>query len=465
MSTLQFDPNQLGYNADVIVIGAGVSGLVATWRLVREGVDVILLEAKDRVGGRVSSGTFNGESYDLGARWIRSTATQTHQLAHELGIQFVPQYHTGESVIQLGTAQKRFKQRDPLFAPHISLSYHGIIRKLNRLANEQQQRNAKSVARIPALDAISFGAWLQQHCGNRTLRMLFTILTHVHFTAEPNEISFMYVLDQVQAFRGAQHVFALRPAHNQERIPGGMQRLVERLAQQLRTQIATDTPVLAIRQDEESVSAYSRGSSFRARYAIVATAPTIAAQIYHEPALPAQRDALNQRVIMGRAITAVLCYDYPFWRENKLSGFMLSHDGPASMVHDVSPTTSSEGALACLIVGDKASHWGAQPRGERLKALVSQLATWFGEETLAYRGMIERDWNNERWSRGTIGFMPPGSANFIHAMSTPVGRLHWAGSETANDWIGSIEGAVEAGERSAAEVISQLSSAGYLRRS
>lgn len=465
MSTLQFDPNQLGYNADVIVVGAGVSGLVATWRLVREGVDAVLLEAKDRVGGRISSGTFNGESYDLGARWIRSTATQTHQLAHELGIQLIPQYHTGESVINLGKTQKRFRHRDPLFAPHVSLSYHGIIRKLNALANELQQRSAKSTARIPALDAVSFGEWLQQHCGNRMMRMLFTTLTQIHFTAEPSEISFVYVLDQVQAFRGAQHVFPLRPAHNQERIPGGMQRLVERLAQQLRPQINTDTPVLAIRQDEESVSAYSRGSSFRARYAIVATPPTVAAQIYHEPALPPHRDALNQRVIMGRAITAVLCYDYPFWRENKQSGFMLSNGGPACMVHDVSPTTSSEGALACLIVGDNASHWGAQPRGERLKTLVAQLTTWFGDETMAYRGMIERDWNGERWSRGTVGFMPPGSAGFIHALNTPVGRLHWAGSETASDWTGSIEGAVEAGERTAAEVISQLSSAGYLRRS
>lgn len=464
MSTLQFDPNQLGYNADVIVVGGGISGLVATWRLVREGVDAVLLEAKDRVGGRISGGTFNGETYDLGARWVSAHATQTHQLIHELGMQMAPQFHSGESIIMLDKTQKRFKQRNPLFAIPTQYDYHRIIRMLNRLARELQQRTAKSMARIPHYDAVSFGAWLQQHCRTRTSAHLFTVLTHIHFTAEPNELSLVYVLDQVQAYRGAANVFPLRPAFNQERIIGGMQRLVERLAQQLRPQISVDTPVLAMRQDEESVSAYSRGSSFRARYAIMATPPNVAAQLYHEPALPPYRDALNQRIIMGRAITAVLCYDYPFWRENGKSGFMMSNSGPATLVYDISPSTSSEGALACQIIGDNASHWGAQPRGERLKALVTQLSTWFGDETLAYRGMIERDWNSDRWSRGAIGFMPPGSANFVHAVHTPVGRIHWAGSETASEWTGSIEGAIEAGERTAAEVISQLSSTGFLRR-
>ena len=465
MSTLQFDPNQLGFNADVIVVGGGLSGLVATWRLVREGVDVILLEAKERVGGRISSGTFNGETYDLGARWIKQTATQTHQIVHELGVQLFPQYHDGESVIEIGKHKKRFKHRAPLFAPHVQYEYHRIIRILNRLAYTLQHRTSKNAAKIAQLDAISFGAWLQQHSRNTYVTELFTVLSHVHFCAEPSEISIVFVIDQVHAFRGAQHIFPLRPAINQERIVGGIQRITDRLAQQLRPQIYVDTPVLALRQDDDSVTAYSRGASYRARYAIIATPPVVASQMYHEPALPAQRDALHQRMIMGRDITAILCYDYPFWRENKKSGFMLSNRGPASLVHDVSPHTSTEGALACHIIGDNATHWGAQPRGERLKALVAQLATWLGDEAMAYRGMIERDWNNERWSRGTVGFMPPGSANFVHALYTPVGRLHWAGSETASEWTGSLEGAIEAGERTAAEIISQLSAGGYLRRS
>jgi len=464
MSTLQFDPNQLGYNADVVVIGAGISGLVATWRLIREGVDAVLLEARDRVGGRANSGTFNGESYDLGARWISPHAKQFRQLAHELGIQLTPQYSQGESAIRLNGRSVRFRNRAPWFAPNVQLDYRRIIAKLNHLSRQLQLQTVKSALAIKNYDQFSFGAWLHQQSSAPATQSLFRLLTHVHFMAEPSEISFVYVLDQIQAYQRAEIIFSLRPAHEQDRISGGMQRITERLAQQLRPQLNVDTPVLAMRQDEESVSAYSRGASFRARYAIIAAPPAVAAQIYYEPALPSNRDALNQRVVMGRAIQAVLCYDYPFWRENKKSGFLMSDDGPASIIHDVSPTTSSEGALACVIIGDNASHWSEQPRSERLRALVTQLTSWFGNEALAYRGMIERDWNNERWSRGTVGFMPPGSAGFVHAIGTPVGRIHWASSETATQWSGSIEGAIEAGERTAAEVIGQLSSAGLLRQ-
>ncbi len=464
MSTLQFDPNQLGYNADVVVIGAGISGLVATWRLIREGVDAVLLEARDRVGGRANSGTFNGESYDLGARWISPHAKQFRQLAHELGIQLTPQYIQGESMIRINRRDIRFRNRVPWLAPNVQIDYQRIIAKLNKLSHQLQLQTIKSAQAIKDYDQFSFGAWLQKQSSSNTTRNLFRLLTHIHFMAEPSEISFVYVLDQIQAYQRAEFIFSLRPAVDQDRIPGGIHRITERLAQQLRPQLNVDTPVLAMRQDEESVSVYSRGSSFRARYAIVAAPPAVAAQIYYEPALPSNRDALNQRVVMGRAINAVLCYDYPFWRENQKSGFIMSDDGPASLIHDVSPTGSTEGALACVIIGDNASHWSAQPRSERLKALVTQLTSWFGNEALSYRGMIERDWNNERWSRGTVGFMPPGSASFVHSISTPIGRIHWASSETATHWSGSIEGAIEAGERTAAEVITQLSTAGFLRK-
>jgi monoamine oxidase len=187
-------------------------------------------------------------------------------------------------------------------------------------------------------------------------------------------------------------------------------------------------------------------------------------QIYFEPHLPPARDALQQRVIMGRALTVILFYDYPFWRENGKSGFVLDDAGPFSLCHDVSPVNSSEGALACIITAESAHHWGMQPRSERLTAVTQQLQRWFGNEALAYRGMIERDWNAERWNRGSNGFLVPGAATYIHNVATPVGRVHWAGSETATHWTNTLEGAVESGERAAAEVMVELGSSGLLRK-
>jgi monoamine oxidase len=285
----------------------------------------------------------------------------------------------------------------------------------------------------------------------------------VHFHAEPTEISLYYIIDQVSAHRGAQNLFALRPAHNQERVIGGSARIAERLSQQLRQQLINDTPILAMRQDELSVTAYSRGTSFRAHYAIITTPPVVTQQIYFEPHVPPARDALQQRIIMGRALTMIVFYDYPFWRENGKSGFVLDDAGPFSMCHDVSPVNASEGAIACVLTAESAHHWGMQPRSERLGAVIQQLQRWFGPEALAYRGMLERDWNAERWNRGANGFLVPGAASYIHNVSTPIGRIHWAGSETATHWTNTLEGAIESGERAAAEVMSELGSAGLLK--
>lgn len=464
MSTLQFDQSQLGYNADVVVIGAGLAGLVATRRLTAEGVNVLILEARDRSGGRMNGGTFNGESYDLGAQWVAPQATAVRTLVHELGLPLTNQYHEGESAIGLRSRTTRFSRRAPLFAPHVSLDYHRAIRLLNTIARKLDATTDTSLERAKRIDTRSFAAWLLDTCRSRTTISLLTVLTRIHFHAEPTEISLYYVIDQVSAHRGAQQLFRLTPAMCQERVIGGSARIAERLGQQLRQQLICDTPILALRQDEQSVTAYSRGTSFRAHYAIITTPPVVTQQIYFEPHLPPARDALQQRVIMGRALTVILFYDYPFWRENGKSGFVLDDAGPFSLCHDVSPVNSSEGALACAITAESAHHWGMQPRSERLTAVTQQLQRWFGNEALAYRGMIERDWNAERWNRGSNGFLVPGAATYIHNVATPVGRVHWAGSETATHWTNTLEGAVESGERAAAEVVVELGSSGLLRK-
>lgn len=464
MSNLQYDASQLGYNADVLVIGAGLAGLYATYRLIQEGANVLLLEARDRVGGRMATSTFNGEIYDVGAQWVPPHATQLRTLLSTLNIPLHQQYHVGTSAFVIGKHTRTFKQRAPWLAPHVALDIQRIYRKLRKIVAQLQHTNHRFVTNLQATDRISFGAWLRQQCHYTHTVSIFETLCKIIFFAQPDELSLFFVVDQVNSHQGPQHLFNLRPTYNQERVLGGTQRIAEQLAKQMPQQVITDTPVLALRQDHESVIAYSRGSSFRARYAILAIPPATAEQIYFEPTLPAYRDALHQRVIMGRAISATLCFDYPFWRENGKSGVLISQHGPASMVHDVSPPNGTEGALACLISADNAAHWGAQPKSERLRAIIQQLQPWFGDEITAYRGLIERDWNSERWNRGAAGFMPTGTATYVQSVSLPVDRLHFAGGESATRWTNTLEGAIESGERAAAEVIAELSGGGFLRK-
>ena len=464
MSTLQFDHSQLGFNADVVVIGAGLAGLVATRRLVAEGVNVLTLEAKDRPGGRMHTATFNGESYDLGAQWVHPQATRLRALLHELGLPLTTQYHEGESGIQLRARALRYGKREPWFAPHVAHDYRRVTQRLDQISRTLALPHDDSILRAQQIDMRSFAAWLTATCRTRTAVALFTVLTRVHFHAEPAELSLFYVIDQIAAHGGARQLFRLRPGLAQERLVGGMGRVSERLVAQLRQQIITDSPILALRQDDASVTAYSRGTAFRARYAIVTTPPAVTQQIYFEPHLPPARDALQQRIIMGRAIRMIVFYDYPFWREHGRSGHFLDDSGPITSAHDISPSGGTEGALSLLIAGDAAHHWGMQPRNERLAAVIAQLQRWYGAEAMAYRGMIERDWNNERWQRGSHGFLVPGAALYINNVTTPVGRVHWAGAETATHWTNTLEGAIESGERAAAEVMAELATMGYLAR-
>lgn len=464
MSNLQYDANQLGFNADVIVIGAGLSGLYTTHRLIQEGANVLVLEARDRVGGRMATSTFNGELYDIGAHWVSPNATSLRKLLAELDIPLLQQFHSGTSAFVIGKKTRSFKQRTPLLPPHIALDMRRINSKLDRLVTKLNETNSQFTKYMQFTDRTSFGAWLHQECRHQETIAIFELLCKIRFYAQPNEMSLFYVVDQVNSHNGAKNVFTTRPTHNQERIAGGTQFITEQLAKRVKHQLLVDTPVLALRQDNESVIAYSRGNSFRARYAVLAIPPAVAEQIYFEPTLPSYRDTLHQRMIMGRAISATLCFDYPFWRENGKSGVYISNGDPASIVHDVSPTSGSEGALACLISGDAATHWGAQPKSERLKALITQLQPWFGDEITAYRGLIERDWNAERWNRGATGYLSCGSASFVQSLALPIGRLHFAGGETATRWTNTMEGAIEAGERATAEIIAELASGGFLAK-
>ncbi len=464
MSNLQYDTNQLGFNADVIVVGAGLSGLYATHRLIQEGANVLLLESRDRVGGRMATSTFNGEIYDVGAQWVSPHANALRSLLSELNIPLHQQYQVGESAFVVGKRTRIFKQRAPWISAFVTLEMRRIQNKLNRFVTKLQITNHHFTKNLQYTDRLSFGAWLHQECRHKETIAIYELLCKIHFFAQANELSLFYVLDQINSHQGAHNLFNLRPTHLQERILGGTQLIAEKLATRIKQQVLVDTPILAIRQDHESIIAYSRGSSFRARYAILAIPPAVAEQIYFEPTLPAYRDTLHQRMIMGRAISATLCFDYPFWRENGKSGVYITSGEPATLVHDVSPANGTEGALACLISGDAATHWGAQPKSERLKALIAQLQPWFGDEITAYRGLIERDWNAERWSRGAAGFMSNGSASYVQSIALPIGRLHFAGSETATRWTNTLEGAIEAGERTAAEVVAELTSGGFLRK-
>jgi monoamine oxidase len=189
--------------------------------------------------------------------------------------------------------------------------------------------------------------------------------------------------------------------------------------------------------------------------AILAVPPAIAGRIGYRPALPGWRSQLTQRVPMGSVIKVHAIYEEPFWREEGLSGFVVSDRGPVTIVYDNSPEDGSPGVLVGFIEGEQARSWARRNRADRRAGVLACLADYFGERAGRPRELLERSWADEEYSGGCFaGYFPPGVwTSFGQALREPIGRLHWAGTETATAWTAYMEGAVQSGQRAADEVL------------
>src|SRR5215218_8174569 len=218
---------------------------------------------------------------------------------------------------------------------------------------------------------------------------------------------------------------------------------------------AGNSPVTAVRQDDGGVEVTHDGGVVKAGRAIVALPPTLAGRIRYSPALPPLRDQLTQQVPMGYVIKLQIAFPEPFWRTDGLSGSVFSLDDEVSVIFDNSPPDLSCGVLLGFLEGDHARRAGKLPPEERKEMVLSVFARFFGPRAAKPDEYVERDWAAEEWSRGCYGgrFGTGVWTGYGEALREPVGRIHWAGSETAEVWNGYMDGAVRSGERAAREML------------
>ncbi len=191
---------------------------------------------------------------------------------------------------------------------------------------------------------------------------------------------------------------------------------------------------------------------------IVAIPPTLAGRIDYEPVLPFERDQLTQRYGQGTLTKVTVVYDRPFWRDQGLTGQALSTSGPVNFTFDDSPHSGGRGVILGFIGGDEARAYSAMSPAARRAAVVNQFASFFGPAARSPRLFLETTWAAERWTRGCpVGI--PGLGTLLAYgpwLRRPIGRIHWAGTETSTYWNGYMDGAVRSGERAAAEVLAEL---------
>jgi monoamine oxidase len=459
------------HSADVVVVGAGLAGLMAARQVVAKGRSVLVLEARDRVGGRVLSHTLRGGSYsELGGMFTGPTQDHIQALARDLGVGLYATYNTGNNVFVGGDGRREefpsdtplgTAPADPLVAPDIALA----VAQLDEMATQVPVDAPWSSPHAEEWDRQTLDTWLRQHTsGNPEFMAVTSAATEAIFGCEPGELSLLYTAYYLAASGNERNQGTFERNFNtaggaqERRFAGGAHLMPQRMAAQLGERILLDAPVRRIDQSASAVTVHSDDVVVNAQRAIVAIPPTLAARIFYEPALPALRDQLTQHMPQGSLMKFEAVYETPFWRGRGLTGQVVSENGPVKVTFDISPESGRPGIMMGFIGGHEARVWEQRSATSRRAAVLQQFAHFFGDEALSPREIVEFNWSTEVWNRGCpVAVLGPGTLlDFGAALRKPVGRIHCAGTETSTYWNGYMDGAVRSGSRAATEVLARL---------
>ncbi len=436
---------------DVVVIGAGLAGLTAARDLVGRGFDVVVLEGRDRVGGRTFSGTLAGVPVDRGASFVGPTQDAVLKLAADLGCQTTPTYANGANLIRWRGRVHKYSGTIPKLGLIGLLDMGRIQWQFERIARGVSITEPWNSSDAAALDAISLGGWLRSIKATAGSRDLMSIMSRVTWGAEPDEVSMLHATRYVKTSGGLDRMLDVVGGAQQDHFVSGSHELAERIAAELGDRIRLGARVSRIEWSDAAVAVNSTAGVVEARQAIVAVPPAHRLDIDIAPALPIEYQQLAQRWPQGALTKAYAAYPTPFWRAKGLSGQALSDQGPVFITFDVSPP---DGGIGILLGFTDPRGFDAQSHERRREQVLGSFTALFGDQAANPIDYLDQRWGAESFAPGgPTAAVPPGSwTQFGRLLREPVGPLHWAGTETADEWTGFMDGAVRSGQRAAAEV-------------
>ena len=448
------------HEADVIVVGAGLAGLAAARALTANGSSAVVVEARERVGGRLLNHDIGGgEVVEVGGQWIGPTQDRLAALARELGVATFPTHTDGQNLIEHGGRISRFSGTIPRINPAVLVDVQQAQMRLNRLARTVPLHAPWEAPRARKLDGQTAATWMSRNMATKTGRMLLELGIEAVWAAQPEDLSLLHVLFYIHSAGSLELLFDTEGGAQQDRFVGGSQRLAIRMAEALgEERVVLGAPVRRIEHGADGVTVHADGATLRGRQAIVAIAPALAGRIAYDPPLPGYRDQLTQRMPLGTVAKCMAIYDEPFWRADGLSGEAMSDRGPVRLMFDNSPPGGSPGVLLGFLEGRHARELGRVRPEERRSAVLDTFARVFGNRAASPRDYVERLWAEEEWTRGCYGcHMPTGAwTNYGPALHAPIGPIHWAGAEYAHVWNGYMDGAVRSGETTASRILELL---------
>jgi monoamine oxidase len=445
--------------ADVVVVGAGFAGLSAARELVQLGYDVVVLEGRDRVGGRSSTTTIAGTPVDLGGTFVGPTQDAVIALAKELGCETVRTHSHGKNLIRWRGRVRSYRSTIPRLSIIELLDVSRIQWRFERVSRRVPVNEPWTSPIADILDSKTLDQWLRYVHANASTRDLMAIMARVTWGCEPEEVSMLHAVRYVKAAGGLGRMLDTEGGAQQDRFPGGTQQIALRMAEELGQRVVLNAAVRSIdRRSDGTLTVGSDRGNVAAKAVVVAVPPAHRAGITFDPTLPPEYEKLAQHWPQGNLSKAYVAYETPFWREDGCSGEALSDEGPVFITFDVSPSDAGPGILLGFT---DARTFDPLPTEQRRAQALEGFVTLFGDAASRPIDYVDHCWGTEEFAAGgPTAAVPPGSwTKYGPWLRKPVDGIFWAGTETADEWTGFLDGAVRSGRRAADEVHRALAGA------
>jgi len=448
---------------DVVIVGAGPSGLTAARRLQQAGKSVAVLEARDRVGGRTWSEVREGAFFEIGGQWISPDQTALIDLVNELGLETFSR-HRGDRHVYIGADGQRREYEGEWFpvSDETKAEMEKMINELDRLAAEVGADAPWEHPLAAELDSISFHHWLRQQssdeeaCDNIGIFVAGGMLTKPAHTFSALQAVLM------AASAGSFSNLVDEDFILDKRVVGGMQSVSETMARELGDDVVfLNNPVRTLEWSDNGpgkaaeVTATGDRLAVRARHAIMAIPPNLYHRVSYVPPLPRSQMIAHQHISMGLVIKVHARYDTPFWREDGLDGTCFGAGRLVQEIYDNSNHGEEMGTLVGFIVDVRAEEMWGLDEDERKQRILEGIAEYLGPKALEPNAFSLSDWGAEEWTRGAYAtsYDLGGLSRWGHLQYEPVGPIFFSSSDIADNGYQHVDGAVRMGDRTAKRII------------